>query len=143
MKTLLVVCIGNVCRSPMAQALLEAHLPGWRVQSAGLNALVGAPADAIAVHLLRERGLNIAGHRATQVTRRMCLDSDIVLVMDREQRRRLEDVYPEACGRVFRLGEDADEDIPDPYRQPEKAFRHALALIDAGVSRWAGRIQRL
>jgi len=142
-KQLLVVCIGNICRSPMAQAVLSERLPQWQVRSAGLDALVGAPADETAVTLLRERGLDIAGHRATQVTRKMCLEADMVLVMDREQRHRLEELYPEACGRVFRLAEHADEDIPDPYRRPEEAFRHALTLIDQGVSRWVQRIRRL
>ncbi|HET8748401.1 MAG TPA: low molecular weight protein-tyrosine-phosphatase [Ramlibacter sp.] len=143
MNTLLVVCIGNVCRSPMAQGLLAAQLQGWRVQSAGLNALVGAPADEIAVDLLRERGLDISGHRAMQITRRMCVESDMVFVMSREQRRELESLYPEICGRVFRLGEHADRDIPDPYRQPEPVFRHALKLIDEGVTSWVQRIRRL
>lgn len=127
----------------MAQGLLAARLPGWRVHSAGVDALVGAPADPIAIDLLRERGIDITPHRATQITRKMCLDADVVLVMDRDQRRRLQDLYPEACGRIFRLGEAADRDIPDPYRQPETAFRHALALIDEGVARWMQRIQRL
>lgn len=127
----------------MAQGLLAERLPGWRVQSAGMNALIGAPADEIAIDLMRERGIDIASHRATQITRAMCLDADMVLVMDRGQRRRLEDLYPEACGRVFRLGEDTDRDVLDPYRQPEPAFRHALTLIDEGAARWVQRIRRL
>ena len=127
----------------MAQALLAAQLPDWRVQSAGLEAVVGSPADEIALRLMRERGLDIAAHRALQVTRRLCLESDMVLVMSREQRRQLEAMYPEVCGRVFRLGEHADRDIPDPYRQPEPAFRHALTLIVEGVASWVPRIRRL
>lgn len=143
MNTILVVCEGNICRSPMAQGLLGARLPAWRVRSAGLNALVGAPADEIAIALMRERGIDIGAHRATQITRRMCLESEMVLVMDRGQRQRLEDLYPEACGRVFRLGEVPDKDVPDPYRQPENAFRQSLTIIDEAVARWVQRIQRL
>jgi protein-tyrosine phosphatase len=142
-KNLLVVCIGNVCRSPMAEGMLATQLPGWRVHSAGLGALIGSPADEIAVKLLHERGLDISGHRATQITRKMCLDADMVLVMSREQRRQIESLYPEICGRVFRLGEHADRDIPDPYRHPEPVFRHALKLIDEGVTSWVQRIRRL
>lgn len=143
MNTLLVVCVGNICRSPMAQGVLAAQLPAWRVQSAGLDALVGAPADDIAINLLRERGLDISGHRASQITRKMCLEASMVFVMSRDQRRQVESMYPEVCGRVFRLGEHADRDVPDPYRQPEPAFRHALKLIDEGVSSWVQRIRRL
>jgi len=127
----------------MAQGLLASQLPAWQVQSAGLEALVGLPADDIAIRLLGERGLDIAAHRAVQITRRMCLDADMVLVMSREQRRQLESMYPEVCGRVFRVAEHADRDIPDPYRQPEPAFRHALELIDVGVASWVQRIRRL
>lgn len=143
MKKLLVVCEGNICRSPMAEGLLRTRLPGWRVGSAGLNAVIGAPADPIAIGLLKDRGISIESHRAVQITRKMCLDCDMVLVMERDQRRRLEDMYPEACGRVFRIAEFADADVPDPYRQSEKAFRHALMIIDEGVTRWLQRIQRL
>ncbi|MEJ8838468.1 low molecular weight protein-tyrosine-phosphatase [Ramlibacter sp. AN1133] len=143
MKNVLVVCVGNVCRSPMAQGVLAAQLPGWKIDSAGLDALIGAPADEIAVRLLRQRGIEIGDHRAVQITRRMCMAADVVLVMSREQRRQLESIYPETCGRVFRLAEHADRDIPDPYRQPETAFRHALKLIDEGVTSWVQRIQRL
>ena len=143
MSTLLVVCVGNICRSPMAQGLLAAQLPQWRVHSAGLGALIGSPADDIALKLMSERGVDITNHRAVQITRKMCVDSDMILVMSREQRRQVESLYPEICGRVFRLGEHADRDIPDPYRQPEPAFRHALKLIDEGVVSWVQRIRRL
>ncbi|HZY15419.1 MAG TPA: low molecular weight protein-tyrosine-phosphatase [Ramlibacter sp.] len=143
MKAILTVCEGNICRSPMAQGLLAAALPHCSVHSAGLGALIGQPADPIAVELMRERGIDIRSHRARQLTRRLCLDADVVLVMEREQRRRLEELYPETCGRVFRLAEHADRDVPDPYRQPPAAFRAALSIIDQGVAAWLERLQRL
>lgn len=127
----------------MGEALLASQLPGWQVHSAGLGALVGEPADEIAVRLLRERGLDLGAHRARQITRKMCVDSDLVFVMSREQRREVERLYPEICGRVFRIAEHADRDVPDPYRQPEQEFRHALKLIDDGVASWVQRIRRL
>jgi protein-tyrosine phosphatase len=142
-STLLVICEGNICRSPMGEGLARAQLRGWNVASAGLNALVGAPADSTAVALMRGRGVDIEDHRARQITRKMCVDADLVLVMDGEQRRRLQDMYPEVCGRVFRIGDHMDRDVPDPFRRPEDAFLEALALIEQGVSRWVQRIQRL
>jgi len=143
MKSILVLCEGNICRSPMAEGLISAALPDSRVLSAGLQALVGKPADDAAQQLMRERGIDIGRHRALQVTRPMCLDADIILVMEREQRQRLQDLYPEVCGRVFRLGEYIDLDVPDPYRQPLSAFRTALSVIDKGVEHWLRRIKRL
>jgi protein-tyrosine phosphatase len=143
MKSVLMVCEGNICRSPMAAALLRAALPNSRIASAGLGALVGKPADEKAIILMRERGLDLRAHRAVQITRTMCLQTDVILVMEREQRDRLQRLYPEVCGRVFRIAEQAGMDVPDPYRQPLDVFREALTLIEEGVSVWVQRIRRL
>jgi protein-tyrosine phosphatase len=143
MKSILVVCEGNICRSPMAQGLLAAALPQVQVHSAGLGAMIGSPAEETAVRLMQARGIDISAHRATQITRQMCVQADMVLVMDADQRKRLEAMYPQACGRVFRVGEYSKRDIPDPYRQPERAFRDALSLIDEGLREWLQRIHRL
>lgn len=143
MKGILVVCEGNICRSPMAQAVLAHGLPSMQVRSAGLAALLSHPADETARRLMAERQLDIAAHRAQQVTRNLCLESDLVLVMDTVQRQRIEVMYPQVRGRVFRMAEHLKQDIPDPYRQGELAFRGALALIDAGAADWLRRIQRL
>lgn len=143
MKSILVVCEGNICRSPMAQGLLASALPKLQVQSAGFGALVGMPADETAVRLMRSRGVDISAHRASQINRQMCVQADMVLVMEPSQRKRLEELYPQVCGRVFRVGEYTKRDIPDPYRQPEKAFRDALSLIEEGLREWLHRIHRI
>ncbi|MDB6078963.1 MAG: protein tyrosine phosphatase [Akkermansiaceae bacterium] len=143
MKSILVVCEGNICRSPMAEGLLADSLPGVKLHSAGLGAVLGSPADEMALQLMAQRGIDIGAHRARQITRQMCLEADIVFVMEREQRQRLEKTYPEACGRIFRLGEPMDLDIPDPYRKPASAFRTALSIIDDGIGHWVQRIRRL
>jgi protein-tyrosine phosphatase len=127
----------------MAEGLLAAALPSMQVRSAGLGALVGMPADDTAVRLLRERGIDISAHRAMQLTRQLCDQSDLVLVMEQVQRARVEDLYPQARGRVFRIAEHSRRDVPDPYRQVEEAFRDALALIHDGVQKWLHRIHRL
>lgn len=127
----------------MAAALLAAALPKLHVSSAGLGALIGKPADDHAIRLLRERGIDLSRHRATQINRPMCLEADIVLVMEREQRQRLLQLYPEVCGRVFRIAEHANLDVPDPYRRPIEAFQTALTIIDRSVDHWLQRIQRL
>jgi protein-tyrosine phosphatase len=143
MNSILVICEGNICRSPMAQGLLAHALPNIAVHSAGLTAMVGYPADDIAVRLMSERGIDISAHRAMDINREMCLHSDIILVMDTEQRQRLEERYPQACGRIFRLGEFGKFDVPDPYRQPEQAFRQAFALIETSTREWLQRIHKL
>ena len=127
----------------MAEGVLRQALPGVKVESAGLGALVGMPADDKAIAVMRERGIDITPHRARQITRHMCLDAELVLVMEGDQRRRLLELVPEASGRVFRMGEHARRDVPDPYRQPPTAFRDALALIEEGASQWLQRLRQL
>ncbi|SDH43466.1 low molecular weight protein-tyrosine-phosphatase [Variovorax sp. OV700] len=142
MNTVLVVCIGNICRSPMAEVLLAKTLPQITVSSAGTGALIGHPADPIAQALMAERGLDLGYHRARQVTQAMCVEADLILTMDEGQRRHIENNYPLTRGRVFRLAETAKLNIPDPYRMGQEAFEHALQLIDAGVKTWAERIRK-
>lgn len=143
MKNILVVCEGNICRSPMAQGLLASALPQAAVRSAGLNALSGMPADETAVRLMRSRGIDIASHRAVQLTSQICVQAELVLVMEAGQRTELEESYSFACGRVFRLGEFGRYDVPDPYRQSDAAFRTALQLIEQGVDEWLQRIRKI
>jgi protein-tyrosine phosphatase len=143
MKSILVVCEGNICRSPMAQGLLASALPQVPVRSAGLNALSGRAADETAVQLMRAKGIDITQHRAMQITREICMDAELVLVMTGAQRKLIEEKYPFACGRTFRVGEFSKSDIPDPYRQPESAFRDSLRLIDRGLREWLQRIHKI
>jgi protein-tyrosine phosphatase len=144
MRSVLTVCIGNICRSPMAEGLLAAGLPHLRVFSAGTGALVGKPADPMSQALMQRRGIDISGHVAQQVSQMLCRQADLILVMDREQRRHLEATYPFVRGKVFRIAEfSVAQDVPDPYGKDEAAFEHALALIDAGVRTWIDRILKI
>jgi protein-tyrosine phosphatase len=132
------VCTGNICRSPMAQVLLAAALKkrgiDVAVESAGLGALIGHVADPIAVKLMQARGLDLSGHRGRQLTREIIRSFPLILVMEKEQQRGVEQLDPSARGRVHRIGRVGDYDVPDPYRRGLSAFEESLALIDRGLS---------
>jgi len=111
------------------------------VESAGLGALVNEPASEFSVKLMQERGLDISGHRAQQLTPELITRADLILVMESGHRRAVDANEPTARGKVYRLGEWQDIEIPDPYRQPREAFEEALELIDKGVADWVERLK--
>lgn len=146
MDNILLVCVGNICRSPVAEALLKAQLPDKNIWSAGLSALVGRPADPLAQAIAAEHGLDISAHRAQQLTSWMCTQADLLLVMEDGHRQELESRYPLARGKIHRLGDlgrDEVFQIADPYRLSRTAFETAHAEIDRGVNFWANRIRLL
>ncbi|MBV6305089.1 low molecular weight phosphotyrosine protein phosphatase [Candidimonas humi] len=147
MDKILTVCIGNICRSPTAEAVLRQLLPRTRVWSAGLAALVGQEADPLAQAVAREHQLNLSAHRAQQLAGWMCTDADLILVMENSQRQEIERLYPYARGKVHCLGiakaGQPPVDIADPYRQGLDAFQTAYQHIELGARQWAHRIERL
>ncbi len=143
-NSVLMVCVGNICRSPMAEYLLkdmatreDRHL---RVESAGIGALVGKSADPNTLRLLAERGVDGSPHRARQLNGDLLREFDIVWVMERWQKREIEAEYPTSRGRVYTIGHWEDFEVPDPYQKDDTAFREAMELIEKGIDQWRTRI---
>lgn len=143
MRNILVLCIGNICRSPMAEAMLTKALPDCHVRSAGLGALIGSPADPSAIKLMEEDGININAHRAQQVSSELISWADLILVMDIEQKKQIESRYVAAHGKVFRLCEAERTNVPDPYRESIERFRFAHSMIGEGVRFWTTQITQI
>lgn len=142
-KHIIVVCTGNICRSPMAEALLRARLGvrAQRVVSAGTGALVGYPADPTAVDVAAEHGLDLSGHRAQQATLPLLASMDLILTLDQSHNDWLNRQYPQLRGRVHKIlkwRENAD--VEDPYRRPREAFVKAFDDIEAGVEDWLRKL---
>src|SRR5690606_6238551 len=128
--------MGNICRSPMAEAMFRHALPEKQFFSAGLDAPLGHAADAHACDLMRERGLDIGAHRARGIEGWMLLESDLILTMEKSHKDYLELRYPVTQGKVMRLGEALRCDIPDPYGKDRQAFEQACELMDQCLSLW-------
>lgn len=139
-RQLLVLCIGNICRSPMAEALLARALPAWKVHSAGLGAMVGDGAAPETLSVLGEIGDDLAQHQARQVDEAMMRQSELVLVMTLSQKEETERRFPWARGRVFRIGHWDGFDVDDPYKRPLEAFQQTRALIETAVGSWQKRL---
>lgn len=145
-QDLLVVCTGNICRSPVGAALLAQALPGHRIASAGLGALVGHPADATAAWLAEADGLDLSAHRARQIDAEMVRQADLILVMSEGQRLALAERFPFVTGKTMRFGRwlpsDAGTgaDIPDPYRRNEEVFVRVHLQLTEAARLWQARL---
>ena len=137
------VCTGNICRSPLAEGLLRLQVPDVQVFSAGLSAMVGMPATAETVALAHEWGADITAHRAQQLNGFLVQSADLILVAEEAQKRYLERHYPARRGRIFRLAEGSQQDIPDPFRQSDAVYRSSAHLMAQAVAEWAQKIQKL
>lgn len=136
---ILIVCIGNICRSPTAEFLFRRAFAGRDIEwgSAGLGALVNRPMDPLAQALLAEHGLDGSAHRARQLTPALMRQADLVLAMEQGHVGSMQRLAPEASGKVMLLDKwGAGQDIPDPYRQQRPAFEHVYELIERSVASW-------
>ena len=140
LSSVLTVCTGNICRSPMAQGWLATRCPHLTVQSAGVSALTGTPAEPLAVQLMAELGIDIRAHRARPLTEALVRTHALILVAELAHKRHIEQVFPFSRGRVYRMAEHLRLDTPDPYQQDRPHYQHSLALITAGLEHWAQRL---
>ncbi|WP_394249758.1 low molecular weight phosphotyrosine protein phosphatase [Vibrio profundi] len=142
---ILVVCVGNICRSPTGERVLQKLIPHKQVASAGIAAekshLIGKSADETAILVAAENSVDLEGHQSQQVTSQLCAQYDLILVMEKGHMEALTEISPEARGKTMLFGQwIGQQDIPDPYRQSREAFEHAYILIDEAAQAWAKKL---
>jgi protein-tyrosine phosphatase len=142
-NSILVVCAGNICRSPTAEYLFKDKLKvniansPVNISSAGLTALVGKGAEATATSIALTKNMDMSAHKGRQLSSALIAENDLILVMEQRHLSDLLGQYPQARGKTFLLGKWIDDtEIPDPYRQSHEAFDHVYQLIDRACSAW-------
>ncbi|MDQ6974205.1 MAG: hypothetical protein Q9M10_04920, partial [Mariprofundaceae bacterium] len=126
---------------PMAMCYLQHLCDGegrdLQISSAGVAALVGHAADDQACLLMKEKGMNIDGHRAQQLSATLASQYDLILVMEQGHVHAVTDIAPQTRGRVHLLGKwHGNEEIADPYKQSEAHFRAAWSAIERNTTLW-------
>ena len=141
----LFVCLGNICRSPMAEGVLrrvareEGVLDRFEIDSAGLgNWHVGQAPDSRAQEAAGRRGIDISDQFARQVTKEDFARFDLLLAMDGSNYDELVQLAPRSARHKIRRFLDyaphvANKDVPDPFFGEREGFNHALDLIEAAA----------
>ncbi len=142
MKTILFVCTGNICRSPMAEGLFRRMAKGrgdYKVMSAGLGAINGQAPSTYAVRGLKEIGIDITGLRSRMVTAQMVLEADLIFGMTHGHVDAINLLYPQAQEKTFLLREFDDtlqvyeKDISDPIGGSYDVYLNCRDQIEQGI----------
>jgi glycine hydroxymethyltransferase len=142
MKTILFVCTGNICRSPMAEGLFRHATEGrndYRVASAGVGAADGQPPSLHAVRALRELGIDIADVRSQLLTPELVDAADYVFGMTHSHVETIMTLFPQAAEKTFLLREfdetldEFEKDISDPIGCSYETYAYCRDQIEQGI----------
>ena len=142
-SSVVTVCTGNICRSPLAEYLFRSRLEGVsaKVSSAGIQALVNQPADVLAQEIAQTHGLDLSPHLGRQVEKSVLEEHELILVMEDHHRDYIRSCFPQVSGKVFLLGKWEEEmQIPDPYKKSPDFFKEVYSEIDRSVTHWVNRM---
>ncbi len=150
---LLMVCLGNICRSPLAEGAMRAHLEfrrlGWvEVDSAGTGGWhAGEPPDRRSIAIAADAGVDIRAQRARRLRQDDFSNFDWLLCADRSVLRDVRAMAPAGAPAQAALllewaGQGAGAEIPDPYTGDAEDFRRVWAMVDAATAAIADRLAK-
>ncbi len=135
-RAILVVCKGNICRSPLAEAYLRHRVEKYglpvTIESAGLETSFGKPAHPLAQLVGTQAGLLLGKHATQPLHKEQVERADMILVMEWRQRSRVLKLYPQARQKVFLLRQFYDQsvrEVADPYSGTLGDFQTCLSMI--------------
>ena len=138
LTSILVVCMGNICRSPMAEGVLRTRLSAAgmghiRVSSAGTLGWDKAPARDEAVRACADIGVDITGHRSSPIAPQMAQTADLILAMEQQHIRDIADWFGSDGNKMHLLGafhpDNPGMEIEDPYGMSAEVYRKVLKEI--------------
>jgi len=140
MKTVLFVCTGNTCRSPMAEALFlhrQGNM-GWKAHSAGVFAEMGAPASPNSVEAMAEIGVDITNHRSQPLIPVMVKEANLIVTMSAGHAAHIRDRFPEVGNKVFLINafgtSKVPADVSDPFGGSLNTYKRTRDEIDRALS---------
>lgn len=135
--SILIVCTGNICRSPIGERYLRNLLPDKKIDSAGTGALIEHAADDSAIKVAKNHGLSLEGHHSRQFTSSLGRQYDLILAMEKSHIEQIGNIAPEVRGKTMLFGHWLEQrDIPDPYRKSDEAFLSVYKLIEQAGKLW-------
>lgn len=133
-RSVLVVCYGNICRSPYLEAVLKRAMPDVRVASAGFVG-PGRPVPPFSLTVCAQRGLDLSTFRSHSLVPSIVRGSDLIVVMDGQQARHIERYFGVNRNRLFVAGDldpinSPTREIVDPWQQPMDVFVSSFNRLD-------------
>lgn len=144
-KSILFVCVGNICRSPAAEywardQLVKKGFLEIQVSSAGIHAMQSNSIAPEMQIILDQFQIDASKHSAKQIDKNDIARAEIIFTMETWQKEELAFAFPNSRGKIFTLGKWSNEEIVDPYRKDQAVFKTVFESIEKNWELWQNKL---